>query len=128
MACLCVMSAQLKCSQGAAPGVLTVVRPMVLADNKPAANIMDHKPVANIAPFGVCNSKSNPAVIAATAAAQGVHTPAPCVPNTVAPWTPGKPMVLIENQPALDEDSTLTCLWNGTIEVTNAGQATVELV
>lgn len=128
MGCLCVMSAQLKCSQGLSPGVLIVVRPMVLADNKPAANIMDNKPINNIVPFGMCNSKANPAVVAATTAAQGVHTPAPCVPNTAAPWTPGKPMVLIENQPALDEDSTLTCMWNGTIEVTDAGQDKVELV
>jgi hypothetical protein len=128
MGCLVVMGAQLKCSEGASPGALTVVRPMVLADNKPAANIMDNKPVANVAPFGMCNSKTNPAVIAATSAAQGVHTPAPCVPVIAAPWAPGKPMVLIENQPALDEDSTVMCNWAGTIEVTDAGQDKVELV
>ena len=53
----------------------------------PDANIMDHIPMsADIMPFGMCISPSNPTVASATAAAMGVLTPMPCIPNTPAPW------------------------------------------
>jgi hypothetical protein len=58
----------------------------VLCEGPPAANIMDHVPMLNILPFGVCSSPANPTVVAATAAALGVLTPMPCIP---APWAPG---------------------------------------
>ncbi|MFY8087598.1 MAG: DUF4280 domain-containing protein, partial [Rubrivivax sp.] len=52
-----VNSAPLRCSMGAAPSAL-VVLPLnrVMSGNQPAANIMDHKPLVNIMPFGVCRS------------------------------------------------------------------------
>ena len=69
--------AMLTCSFGAAPGTLTVLPAgRVNADGVPMANIMDHKPNVNIAPFGMCTSLANPQVSAATSAAQGVLTPA----------------------------------------------------
>jgi hypothetical protein len=118
------MGAMLKCSMGLAPSSL-VVLPVnrVMTSNVPAANIMDNKPMVNIMPFGMCPSPANPTVAAATAAALGVLTPMPCVPNTPAPWAPGAPTVLIANQPALDDTSKLMCIWAGVIEVTYAGQA-----
>jgi hypothetical protein len=78
--------ATLMCSFGVAPSVLTVL-PLnrTLTSNMPAANIMDHIPMVNIMPFGMCITPSNPAVAAATAAAMGVLTPMPCVPVTPAP-------------------------------------------
>jgi hypothetical protein len=122
------MGAMLKCSMGMAPSSL-VVLPVnrVMTSYVPAANIMDNKPLVNIMPFGMCQSPANPTVAAATAAALGVLTPMPCIPNTPAPWAPGAPTVLIANQPALDDTSKLMCIWAGVIEVTQAGQATHQI-
>ena len=120
-----VNGAQLMCSMGFAPSAL-VVLPLnrVLSSNQPAANIMDHKPMLNILPFGMCRSPANPTVAAATAAALGVLTPMPCIPNTPAPWVPGAPTVLLGNMPALDNTCKLTCLWAGMIQVVMPGQVT----
>ena len=85
---------------------------------------MDHKPVANILPFGMCTTPSNPAVAAATSAAMGVLTPVPCVPATSMPWVTGATTVLIAYQPALNDSSKLMCNWGGSISVSYAGQAT----
>ncbi len=119
--------ALMKCSFGVAPSALMVL-PVnrVLACNMPAANIMDNKPMVNILTFGMCQSPANPTVIAATAAALGVLTPMPCIPNTVAPWTPGNPKTLIASMPAINNSSKLMCLWGGMIAINFAGQATVQ--
>lgn len=117
-----VMGAMMSCTFGAAPSSL-VVLPMnkVLAEGPPAANIMDHKPMVNILPFGVCSSLANPTVAAATAAALGVLTPMPCIPATSAPWVPGAPTVTIANMPALDNISKCMCNWGGVIAFSQAG-------
>jgi hypothetical protein len=122
------MGAMLQCSFGVAPStfmVLPVNR--VLSSFVPAANIMDNKPMVNILPFGMCTSPANPTVAAATAAALGVLTPMPCIPNTVAPWAPGAATVLLANMPALDDTSKLTCLWGGMISVSMPGQMTEDI-
>ncbi|MDD0974497.1 DUF4280 domain-containing protein [Pseudomonas fontis] len=116
--------ATLQCSFGAAPSVLNVL-PLnrVMTSNMPAATIMDHIPLLNILPFGVCMSTANPMVIAATAAALGVLTPMPCIPATAAPWIAGgAPTVLLGSMPALDANSTLMCSWAGVIKVGMPGQ------
>lgn len=79
------MGATLQCSFGRAPGSL-VVLPLnrTYTDQQPDANIMDHVPMVNIMPFGMCASLANPTVAAATSAAMGVLTPMPCIPNTPA--------------------------------------------
>jgi hypothetical protein len=120
-----VNTAQLMCSMGAAPSAL-VVLPInkVMSGNQPAANIMDHKPMVNIMPFGVCMSIANPTVAAATSAALGVLTPMPCIPATSSPWAPGAPTVLIANQPAVDNTCKLMCNWAGVIQVVSPGQTT----
>jgi hypothetical protein len=116
------MGAMLKCTMGAAPSSL-VVLPInrVMAEGPPAANIMDHKPMVNIMPFGVCMSLANPMVASATAAAMGVLTPMPCIPMTMAPWVPGALTVTIGGQPALDNVSKCMCNWAGVIMVTMPG-------
>ena len=83
---------------------------------------MDHIPMTNIMPFGMCMSIANPQVAAATAAALGVLTPQPCIPATASPWAPGAVTVQIANQPALDNISTCMCNWAGLITVVNPGQ------
>ncbi|HYM50902.1 MAG TPA: DUF4280 domain-containing protein [Candidatus Limnocylindrales bacterium] len=123
-----VNGAMLACSFGAAPGTLTVLPAnRVNVGGVPAANILDHQPMVNIATFGMCMSMANPQVAAATAAAMGVLTPQPCIPMTMAPWTPGSPTVQIGSMPALTNSSTCMCTWGGVISVSNPGQMTTQV-
>lgn len=120
-----VNSAQTACSFSATPSVLTVLpRNRTIVGNQPAATIMDHQPLVNIAPFGLCMSPANPQVIAATSAALGVFTPQPCIPATFTPWVPGAVTVPIGGEPALDNVSTCTCQWAGIISILMPGQLT----
>src|ERR1051325_5637313 len=120
------MGAMMKCSFGMAPSALVVLPANRVNTNMvPDANIMDHIPMTNIMPFGMCTTPSTPAVAAATAAALGVLTPMPCVPVTPAPWVVGAPTVIIGNMPAPDNNSKLMCTWVGVIQIVNPGQTTV---
>ena len=113
-----VATAELQCPFGAATSVLQVLPiHMVKCGNQIAANIMDHVPMVNIMPFGMCNTLSNPEVATATTAAQGVLTPMPCVPVTPAPWAPGSATVMLGNMPALNN-----CTWGGVIGIIMPGQ------
>tara|TARA_R110000868_G_scaffold259391_2_gene517594 strand:+ start:350 stop:733 length:384 start_codon:yes stop_codon:yes gene_type:complete len=123
--CVC-SGATLQCSFGVAPSVLNVFPVNRVLEGTPGANIMDFIPVTNIAPFGMCSAPSNPAVIATTAAALGVPTPAPCIPATVSPWISGNPTVLLANFPILTDNSQLMCTWMGVITIKQAGQVVVE--
>lgn len=119
------VGATLQCSFGAAPGVLAVLPVNRVLTGGPAANIMDHVPMVNVAPFGVCNCPSNPMVAAATAAALGVLTPMPCIPMTTAPWMPGSATVMVGGLPSLQNSSKLMCQWGGVIQILVPGQFTV---
>ena len=121
------MGAMMMCTQGAAPSSLLPTPKTVMTSSVLAANIMDHIPIANIPPFGMCMSPANPTVAAATAAALGVLTPMPCVPNTPAPWVPGSPTVLVAGQPALNDSSKLMCAWAGVISIGMPGQMTHQI-
>lgn len=121
------MGAMMKCSMGLAPSSLVPTPKPVLTSNMVAANILDHVPMVNILPFGMCRSPANPAVAAATAAAMGALTPMPCVPATPAPWVAGAPTVLLCNAPALDNVSKLACIWGGMIEFVQPGQTTHQI-
>ena len=106
-----VNGALLICTLGAAPSALVVLpvhRKQI--EDQLAANIMDHIPLTNIMPFGACM------------ALQGL-----CVPATSAPWAPGSTSVMLDEQPALDNVSTLECMVGGTITVMDPGQTTVEI-
>jgi Domain of unknown function (DUF4280) len=122
-----VNGAMLQCTFGAAPSSLTVLPvAKVMASSQPAATIMDSTPIANIKPFGVCMTPSNPQVAAATSAALGVLTPQPCIPATASPWTPGSPTVTIGGQPVLTNLSKCMCTWGGVISVTANPNMTVQ--
>lgn len=121
------MGAMLQCSFGMAPSSLMVLPTNRVMTKVPDANIMDHIPMVNILPFGMCQSPSNPMVAAATAAAFGVLTPMPCIPVTASPWVPGSATVMIANMPALNNSSKLMCNWGGVIQINFAGQATVNV-
>lgn len=120
-------SAVMMCSFGVAPSSLMVIDPTVTAENKPAANIMDNKPIANIPPFGMCTSLANPTVASATAAALGVLTPMPCIPVTSAPWAPGSPTAMVRGMPALNSTSKCMCNWAGVISISFPGTVTVSV-
>lgn len=119
--------ASLMCSFGAAPSTLNVLPANRVLTATPIATIMDNKPMVNILPFGMCNSPSNPQVIAATTAKLGVFTPMPCIPVTAAPWVPGSPTVLVGNFPALNNSSKCMCNWGGIIQVNMPGQLTIQV-
>lgn len=122
------MGAMMQCSFGMAPSSLVVLpKNETFTDQVPDANIMDHIPMVNIMPFGMCTSLANPTVAAATAAALGVLTPMPCVPNTPAPWVTGAPTVILGNFPALDNVSKLMCVWAGVIQFSTPGEMTVKV-
>ncbi|MEO6884742.1 MAG: DUF4280 domain-containing protein [Jatrophihabitantaceae bacterium] len=117
-----VLGASTMCSFGMAPGTLLATSsPTVIIESRPAATIMDNAPIANVVPFGMCQSLANPMVAAATAAALGVLTPMPCIPAIAAPWAPMAPQTLIGNKPALVAGSILTCVYGGVIQVTMPG-------
>jgi hypothetical protein len=121
---LVINGAKLKCDQGLAPSTLTVTPANGSnADDQPAATVMDHVPMLNVAPFGMCKCQANPQVAAATAAAMGTLTPMPCVPVIPAPWSPGAGIVTIQGQKALTSDSTCSCAWTGSISITDPGTA-----
>ncbi|MAS38347.1 MAG: hypothetical protein CL610_30400 [Anaerolineaceae bacterium] len=125
---LVCQGANLACSFGTTPSSMVVLPARrVNAANMPAATIMDHIPMTNILPFGMCTTLSNPQVAAATSAAQGVLTPQPCIPVTSSPWTPGSSRVMIGNQPALHNSCQCMCMWGGVITVTSPGQFTVNV-
>lgn len=121
-----VSGAMLMCSFGVAPSTLTVTPENLVAGSKlPAATIMDFVPMKNIMPFGMCMTLSNPVVAAATAAKLGAFTPAPCIPATTSPWTPGSATVTVGKKPALTNVCTCLCQWGGVISITNPGQVTI---
>jgi hypothetical protein len=128
MGSIVVTGAVLKCTFAVPPGLGTLtVLPIQQhkAGKKPIATVMDNKPTANIAPFGMCQAPTNPAVITATAAALGVLTPMPCVPATTSPWAPGALKVKVGKMSALLSDCKLTCTYGGVISIINPGQPTV---
>ena len=118
-----VTSAMMKCTFGLTPCPL-VVNPSRtrMIGGLQMANIGDFVPMTNISSFGMCSAPTNPAVIAATSAAMGVFTPAPCVPAITTPWMPGKPDTLVQGLPALTKSCMNTCMWLGQISFTTDGQ------
>lgn len=118
--------ALLQCSFGQLPCPLVVLPDRrVTAGVLPVATIVDNKPLADVAGFGMCSSPSNPEVIALTAAALGVFTRAPCLLALSAPWEPGKPTVTVGGLPALDTSCKLMCDRGGVIAVQTPAQMTV---
>jgi hypothetical protein len=125
---LVVLGAQMQCSFGTAPAALVVTPANKTSANfVPAATVNDYIPMTNIPTFVMCTTQSNPAVAAATSAAAGTPTPAPCVPATSSPWSPGSSAVKLNNIAALTNSCKCQCSYGGSISITNAGQQKVSL-
>lgn len=113
----------MRCSMGTSQAKLTVLPSRtVFLTGQPMANISDHLTMVNLAPFGRCRSLGFPATASATAAAHGKLTPMPCMHNTPFPWMEGKNDYIIKGNPALLKSSTCSCMWGGTISITDDGQ------
>ena len=127
MGVIVVSGAVLKCPFGAAPSNLNVTsQSMCMISGQPAATIQDAQGMVNIQPFGMCSSLANPQVAAATAAALGVLTPQPCVPQTTGMWIPTSPTTMIDGKPCLTSDCKVICgNGMGTIQITSPGQMKV---
>jgi hypothetical protein len=113
-----------QCSLGTIPSPLKVPAEGGLSIlGQPVASTQHHVPLENVLTFGLCNSPQNPLVAAATAAALGVHVPMPCIPATVNPWQATQfKLVFGDGAPALDQSSTLNCMWGGNISIVFPGQ------
>lgn len=121
MTTLVAHGATLRCSEGTTQSSLSALVQVRAGQNKKRlALVDDHQPMTHIQPFGMCNSTLNPQVMAATAAAQGTHTPMSCVPLTTSAWSPGAPQIKVDAVELLTSDSTCRCAWNGTIEIDDA--------
>lgn len=116
--------ATLQCSFGTTPSTFTATGTRVAA-GAPAGVVTDFA-AANVPPFGMCTSLSNPQVAQATADAEGVLTPQPCQP-VLSDWSPGSEQVTIGGVAALDDSSQCTCDWDGVLTVTDAGQNAASL-
>ena len=124
---LVVTGATLSCTEGLSPGtLLATTQSAASAEGTTLATILDIQPLTNVTGFGMCNTASNPAVAAATSAASGAHTPAPCIPVIASPWTSGASRVRLGGVPALTVDSRCTCSYGGQITIEDASQGKVE--
>lgn len=124
---LVTAGSQIKCSLGLAPAVLSPT-PNPATATTPTCTVADFKPNVNIPPFGMCTSPSNPQVAAATAAAQGVLTPQPCLPNVTTPWTPGSTTVTVNGLQTLTNTSTCACAWAGVISIVASNQVGAQVL
>jgi hypothetical protein len=110
----------LTCTFGDVPSVLDVIEEPgkpVIEGGLVAATIADMIPFVNIETFGMCSSMENPEVIAATAAAEGVLTPMPCVPVIPDPWDPPSAILSYAEIPLASVESKCLCAWGGEIAV-----------
>ena len=111
------------CSFGTAPGSFTATNALkVMIEGKTAGVLTDAAGGVNISPFAMCTSLANPAVASATAAALGVLTPQPCMPQSTGSWIPSGAKVMINGKPCLTMDCKMVCAWGGNISFTTPGQ------
>ena len=71
------MGAMMQCAMGAAPSTLIPTPKTVMTSNMMAANIMDHVPIMNVPPFGMCQSLANPMVAASDHLPRAILRPIP---------------------------------------------------
>lgn len=127
MGMVVVSGASCVCNFGTSSGNLTVTSQMQsMADGKPMATTSDNSN-SNITPFGMCNSPTNPQVIAATAAALGVFTPQPCQMSSAGSWIPSQTAVTAGGKPVLTNDCSCKCAFGGEIKVSSPGQTKVTI-
>ena len=120
------MGASMMCTFGMAPSSLVVLPTnKVLTNMMPDANIMDHIPMVNIMPFGMCMSPSNPSVGrrhrrgAGCAHSHALHSGNPRAVDSGRDHRPDRQL------PGVDNASQLMCTWGGVITFVTPGEFTV---
>ena len=114
--------AKLKCTMGTSCPRLKATPKNVILIGQDQANIADYVSMKNIPSFGRCRSLGYPPTASATAANHGRLTPMPCVPGTFPKWSAVDPNSLLCGEPALLKQSTLRCMYGGTISIVSPGQ------
>ncbi|WP_119343073.1 DUF4280 domain-containing protein [Facilibium subflavum] len=111
-------TSQVMCSFAIAPGVYSSIRPMVMVNNKPAANINDHIPMVNLTPFPGCSSPTNPLM-------NPLVYPWPCMPMS-APFVPSNVMTMIQGAPVNTLSNKALCSYasGGVVSFMNPNQTT----
>jgi Domain of unknown function (DUF4280) len=124
---LLTMGCMLACTFGMAhmPFVALELPGKPTVDGLPTASVADIMPLDNIPSFIMCKSPANPEVAAATAAALGVLTPMPCIPEIVAPWDPPSGVLVFGAMPLATIASKCMCAWGGSISVEVPSEFTV---
>ena len=120
MPSLVCTGATLQCSFGTTPASFAASGSRVSAGSP--AGVVTDVAAANVPPFGMCMSLSNPQVASATSSAGGTLNPQPCQP-VLSPWSPGSAQVTIGEVSALDDSSQCNFTWAGVVTVSDAGQA-----
>lgn len=121
MPCALTMMATSMCEYGVSPMPLLSI-PMgapVMAGGMLALTLPQVTPYANVLPFALCESSSNPLV--------DLIGTAPCTPMTVLPWLPDSFTVLVNGEPWAFEDSLTMCAYAGEISVLIPSQFTVQV-
>ena len=121
-----VATATVMCTFGVGTSTLVSTN-KIMVENKPILTVNDCSFGANVLPFPMCSAPSNPAVIAATAAAMGVPTPSTCLGTFLGPWVPERADILFGGQPCVTEKCSLNCLWGGMIKIISPGQTTTSI-
>lgn len=110
-----------ECTCGTAPGELTAdFETGALVNGMLVLTIDMIVAEVNIASFGECDSLLNPEVVTATAAAEGVLTPMPCIPVVDDPWTPGSLTSSESGLGYVNDTSVCTCAYGGVISIVTA--------
>jgi Domain of unknown function (DUF4280) len=116
MPSLVCTGATLQCSFGTIPAAFAASG--IQVETGTPVGVVTDVTAANVPPFGLCTTPSNPQVASA-------HAPQPCVPVLMSPWSPGSARVMINGVNALDDSSQCVCTWGGVVTVSDAGQAAV---
>ncbi len=120
------MGASMMCTFGMAPSSLVVLPTnKVFTDMVPDANIMDHIPMTNIMPFGMCMSPSNPRSPPRLPRRWACSLPCPAFRQRPRRGLRARRTVLLGNMPTLDNVSELMCMWGGVITFVTPGEMTV---
>lgn len=123
--------AQIICSQGTAPGVLNLPKCHgVYIMDHPQMNINDYKPIENVGCMGYCQSPKNPSVAQKEENSKSLTGKIKnklsggvlCQPQTTQPWLNGNNSVIIDEHPALLNNSILKCNFGGEIKIEEDGQ------